>query len=78
MRLMRLARDRLSCGAKTSEAPAAIASAIGHVHIDPEIVPARRETVPVDEPGHFQQRAHLRGADKGVPVAANRIGDGCK
>ncbi len=76
MRLMRFARDRLPRGAKTGKAAAAIAPAIGHVHIDAEIVPTRRETVPIAQPGRFEQRAHFRGADERIPVAADGFGDG--
>src|SRR5690348_16178636 len=73
VRLMRFARDRLGSGAEARETPAAIATAIGHVRIDAEIVPARRKAVPVAQPGRVEQRAHFRSADKSVPVAADSL-----
>src|SRR5580704_8556227 len=61
MRLVRLPDDPPGTGAKADEAAAAITPAIGHVGIDPEIVPASRKTIPSGEPRLFQHRAHLRG-----------------
>src|SRR5579862_720517 len=72
MRLMRLSGDPLGAGAETREAAAAVTPAIGHVAIDPEIVPAPRKIIPIGEPGSFQDRAHLGLAHDSKP----RIGDG--
>src|SRR6266702_2024728 len=75
MRLVRLPDNPLGTGAKTGEAAAAVAPAIGHVAVDPEIVPAQRKAMPIGEPGGFEHRAHLRLAHDGKSLMGDGLGD---
>src|SRR6266436_4943544 len=76
VRLVRLPEHPLGAGAKTRKAAAAVAPAIGHVGIDPEIVPASRKTIPIRETGFFQDRAHLRLAHERKALTGDGLGDG--
>src|SRR5712691_8609521 len=76
MRLVRLSDDPLGARAKTGETATAVTPAIGHVGIDPEILPALRKAIPIREPGFFQHRAHLRFAHEGKPLTGDGLGDG--
>src|SRR5262249_44282141 len=61
--------------AKGGETAAAVASAIGHIGVDAEIVPAGGKAAPIAQPGGLQQRVHLRCPDKGKAATADRLGD---
>src|SRR5260370_28354252 len=76
MRLMRLARYTCRAGAKTGKASAAVAPAIGHEGVDPEIVPARGEPLPLAHPRPFHHGAPFRRAGMGETVALDGLGDG--
>src|SRR5258707_11055380 len=53
VRLVRLPEHPFGAGAKTRKAAAAGTPAIGHVGIDPQIVPALRKNIPNPETGLF-------------------------
>src|SRR5262245_37490111 len=71
MRLMRFASDAVSRDVERRESAAPVATAIGHVGVDAEIVPARREGRPLADGGRRQQRAHVFRLDAGEAAATH-------
>src|SRR5580700_648823 len=75
VRLTRLPGDPRRCGPKHPEPAAAVASAVGHVGVDPEIAPTRGETLPIGKASLFQQPPHFRRTDEGKAVALDCLSE---
>ena len=76
MRLVRLAHDPRRRWRGSGEAAAAVAPAIGHEHVDAEIVPARGKRPPVAQPGRLQQRRISGARTKAKPSRATAAASG--
>ena len=59
VRLVGLAPDRPGPDRERRESAFAVASAIGHVAVGPEVVPAGLEAAPILEPVTLQQRPRI-------------------
>src|SRR5262249_664866 len=75
VRLMRLSRNPGWRGAKDSEPASPIAPALGHLGIDPKIVPTVGKAFPIGEAGLLQQPPHFRRAREGEAVTVDYVSE---
>ena len=75
VRLMRLALDARGRSREGREAPAPVATAVGHERVEAEVIPTRGERPPIAQPSAFQRGMHFRSPYKGEAVTADCVGD---